>query len=131
MYTERTADELSNYLNQLMDDANSKTKKECPLTNFVFCPLTGLDLAISIKDYDPLHQEAVNTASVENKHNTVRTNKKNNLPTPWTSAYVHHLRRARYIHCYDRLCEDGLHPSPGLLEYWADLFVKFAAKLYV
>ena len=73
--------------------------------------MTGLKL--NIKDFDLYHQEAVDRAAIASKHKAAQINKANELPTPWTSGYVHHLRRGRYIHCYDRLIDDGLHPSPG------------------
>ena len=85
-YTEQSPEELISYLNKLMEDANTKTKQECPLTNFVFCLLTGLDLVINIKDPNPQHQEAVDRAVIEKKHNTLRINKMDNVPAPWTSA---------------------------------------------
>ena len=131
MFTERTPEELEAYIEQIMDAANARVKRECQQTNFVFCPMTGLNLSVNIKDFDVYHQEAVDRAMVASKHKAVQINTTMNLPTPWTSAHVHHLRRGKHIHCYDRLSGDGLHPSEGLLKYWADLFVKFAGKLYV
>ena len=98
MFTERSPDELESYFERLMDDAQNRAKKECCSTNFVFFPMTGLDLKLNIKDPDMYHQEAVDRAVVASKHKAVQLNSLNNLPTPWTSAYVHHLRRVRK-HC--------------------------------
>ena len=131
MFTERSPEELETYIKDIMDLANNRVKNECQQTNFVFCPMTGVNLSINIKDFDLFHQEAVDRAAVASKQKAVQINAAKNLPTPWTSAYVHHLRRGKHIHCYDRLARDGLHPSPGLLKYWAELFVKYAGKLYV
>ena len=100
-------------------------------THFVMCPITGLDISLNIKDFNPMHQEAINDLVIEHKHKVVKINTMNNVPTPWMSSYVHHCRRNRYIHCYDRLSHDGLHPTLGLLKDWAKIFVNFASKLYL
>ena len=130
-YTERSSEELITYFDQLLDDTNEKLHKECPNTHFVMCPITGLDISLNIKDFNPMHQEAINDLVIEHKHKVVKINTMNNVPTPWTSSYVHHCRRNRYIHCYDRLSHDRLHPTLGLLKDWAKIFVNFASKLYL
>ena len=77
VFTQCSADELIQYLKHLVAEANQKAKEDAPGLYIIFCPLTGIGLAASIKDFNPAHQDAVDQAVVEHKHKTVHINTSN------------------------------------------------------
>ena len=119
--------ELENHMFERITSVKNHLEKEHPATQFILCPMMGINLSVYNKDFNVQHQEMVDNVTWSFNELIRSIYKETNLYVPDFSRPVHRQfgnnRRNMYHHL-----RDGLHLNNEALDKWANIAVKVAEK---
>ena len=122
--------DLTDHVIDLFDEMDYKFRLHLPSVNVIYSPVTGIDLAryASRTDHGPEDQNIIDGTVINVNRRVAEINISRGNPTPWTATLVHKRRRG-FVKTYYRYLEDGLHPGPELLVFWAKALISTILKL--
>ena len=119
--------ELENHMFERADTVKSYLEKEHPATQFVLCPMMGMNLYECIGDRDMNHQKMVDNVTWSFNELVRSFYKDRHIYVPDFARPVHRQfgeeRKDMYYHL-----RDGLHLTNEALEKWAAIASKVAEK---
>ena len=102
-------------------------ENEHPATQFVMCPMMGMNLSEYLGDKNQSHQEMVDNVTWSFNEIVRDLYKDKNIYVPDFARPVHRQFRDERKNMYQHL-RDGLHLNNEALKKWAKIAVKVAEK---
>ena len=119
--------ELENHMVERIFSVKKYLEKEHPATQFVLCPMAGMNLAEYIKDFNKDHQEMVDNVTWSFNEIIRDLYKGSNIYVPDFSKPMHRQFGETKKNMYNHL-RDGLHLNDEALDKWANIAIKGAEK---
>lgn len=123
-----TDDALFNSVADPINDIVEDWSKEIPECKLHLCTITAVNVENATVNAQPGDQDRVNRKIWGINTHVHGKNKEMGVKTCWLSRFVHVSNNGKYSHWYDRLQEDGVHPTDMLVDKWAHEILKHYAN---
>ena len=119
--------ELENHMFERIDTVKKHLEKTHPATQFVLCPMMGMNLAEYIGDENKDHQEMIDNVTWSFNELIRSFHKDTNIYIPDFAKPVHRQFGSERKNMYYHL-GDGLHLNDDALKKWAKIALKVVEK---